>query len=81
MRFTMARQTRNDQEEAPMTTPAQSVQSGGRHVGLLALGCALLVIGVALSYFTLTRRWGYYVGTPPNLSQLIPEDRAALTVW
>jgi len=64
-----------------MTTPAQSVQSGGRRVGLLALGVSLLTIGVALSYLTLTRRWGYYSGIPLDPSQLIPEDRASMTVW
>ena len=61
-----------------MTTPAQS---GSRHVGLLALGVSLLTIGVALSYLTLTRRWGCYAGPPLDPSQLIPEDRASLTVW
>jgi hypothetical protein len=30
--------------------------------GLLAIGIVLLVIGVARSYFALTRRWGYYAG-------------------
>jgi hypothetical protein len=64
-----------------MTTPAQSVRSGGRRVGLLALGVSLLTIGVALSYLTLTRRWGYYSGIPLDPSQLIPEDRASMTVW
>src|SRR5262249_24897538 len=59
----------------------QSVQSGGRDVGLLALGVSLLTIGVALSYFALTRRWGYYAGPRLDPSQLIPEDRAALTVY
>lgn len=61
-----------------MTTPAQS---GGRRVGLLALGVSLLTIGVAPSYLTLTRRWGYYSGIPLDPSQIIPEDRASLTVW
>lgn len=64
-----------------MTISAQSAQPNGRRVGLLALGVTLLVIGVALSYFTLTRRWGYYSGIPLDPSQLIPEDRASLTVW
>jgi hypothetical protein len=71
----------NDQEGAPMTTPAQPVQSHGRRVGLLTIGVILLVIGVALSYFALTRRWGYYAGIPLDTSQLIPEVRAALTIW
>jgi hypothetical protein len=39
------------------------------------------VICVALSYFTLTRRWGYYAGPPFHPNELIPEDRAKLTVW
>jgi hypothetical protein len=64
-----------------MTTSAQSAQPNGRRVGPLALGVTLLVTGAALSYFTLARRWGYYSGIPLDPSQLIPEDRASLTVW
>ena len=59
-----------------MTTPEQSVQPSGRRVGPLALGVTLLMSGVALSYLTLTRRWGYYSGIPLDPSQVIPEDRA-----
>jgi hypothetical protein len=36
---------------------------------------------LTLSYFTLRRRWGHYVGPPLDPNQLIPEDRAALTVY
>jgi hypothetical protein len=64
-----------------MSASAQSEQPISRRASLLAIGAFLLVIGVALSYFALTRRWGYYSGLPLDPSQLIPEDRAALTVW
>ncbi|HEY7982828.1 MAG TPA: hypothetical protein VID73_01590 [Ktedonobacterales bacterium] len=48
------------------------------------LGALALAPGGALVYATLRRRWGYYAGapfTPTELSQLIPADRAALTLW
>jgi hypothetical protein len=64
-----------------MSASVQPAQSSGRRDGLLAIGVILLIVGVALSYFALTRRWGYYSGLPLDPSQLIPEDRAALTVW
>jgi hypothetical protein len=64
-----------------MSASTQPAQPSGRRIGLLAIGVALLIIGVALSYLALTRRWGYYVGPPLDPSQLIPEDRAALTVY
>lgn len=39
------------------------------------------MIGGCLVYATLSRRWGYYAGPPPNLNALSSEDRAALTVY
>jgi hypothetical protein len=64
-----------------MSASTQPAQPSGRRIGLLAIGAFLLVIGAALSYLALTRRWGYYVGPPLDPNQLIPADRAALTVY
>jgi hypothetical protein len=63
-----------------MSASAERGSADSRRAALLVIGITLLLIGVALSYLTLTRRWGYYVGPPLDPSQLIPEDRAALTV-
>jgi hypothetical protein len=51
---------------------------------LAVLGVLLLAGGGALVFAALTRPWGHFAGmpmTPAELSRLIPEDRAALTVW
>jgi hypothetical protein len=64
-----------------LTTFTPATQSSGRRTLLLTSGITLLLLGVALSYLALTRRWGYYAGIPLDPNQLIPEDRAALTVW
>ena len=49
-----------------MSASTQPARPIGIHAGLLIIGVILLVIGVALSYLALTRRWGYYAGTPPD---------------
>ena len=63
-----------------MTTPAQS---GGRRVGLLALGVSLFDDrrGALLSHADTPLRASLMSGPPLDPSQLIPEDRASLTVW
>ena len=41
-----------------MSASTQQAQPSCRSAALLIIGISLLVIGVALSYFALTRRWG-----------------------